>query len=202
MLASAEVRWFCRGRPSAAITAWFDRFDPSSESPRTDWYLHPTDAAMNVKWREGQIQAKRRDEPGDVISFATDIHGLVERWRKWSFPLDEEEGADLSQETLWRPVEKSRRMQTYHYDEQGCLVRAEGDIEAGCQVELATLTMEGAPWWSICFESFGAESQLRDLLMTTTRFVFSQGTPPALETAHSEGYAAWLMNNPSECGKE
>ena len=195
MLASAEVRWFYRGNPRDAVTEWFDTFDPTTEPSRTDWYLQPTDAAMNVKWREGRIEAKRRDAPGEAVAFAENIHGLLERWRKWSFPLAEEAGANLSEQALWQAVEKSRLMKKFRRDEKGRIVPvpADGYPDAGCQVELASLETKGEMWWSLCFESFGPEAPLRDLLVETAAYVFSKGTPPTLELAHSDGYAAWLL---------
>jgi hypothetical protein len=195
MLVSAEVRWFYRGNPPDAVAEWFDTFDPSSEPSRTDWYLQPTDAAMNVKWREGQIQPKRRDAPGEDVAFADDIHGLLERWRKWSFALDEEAQVDLSEQALWQAVEKSRLMKKFQRDENGRImpVSADGYPDAGCQVELASLEAKDEMWWSLCFESFGPEAQLRDLLVETAAHVFHNGSPPTLERAHSLGYAAWLM---------
>lgn len=194
VFASAEIRWFYRGNPPETVSAWFHVLEPTAEQPRTDWYLQPTDAAMNIKWREGQIQPKRRDAPGEEIIFTEDIHGVLERWRKWSFALDKEGDADLSEQAWWQAVEKSRLMKKFQRDEQGRIVPADGYPDAGCQVELATLETEGAVWWSLCFESFGPEGQLRDLLIETAAHVFSKGTPPTLDLPHSYGYAAWLLS--------
>ncbi|HMB93620.1 MAG TPA: hypothetical protein VKP65_22400 [Rhodothermales bacterium] len=197
MIASAEVRWFYRGSPPDAVSAWFDLLDPHAEPPRTDWYLRPTDAAMNVKWREGQMQPKRRDAPGEAITFAENIHGLIERWRKWSIALQKEGPADFSREPLWQPVTKSRLMRTFQRDGDRRIVPvpapADDYPDVGCQVELARLETEAEVWWSLCFESFGLEVQLRDLLVETATHVFSNGMPPTLDLSHSSGYAEWLL---------
>ena len=64
--ATIETRWFYAGRLPAAVLAWFEALGPApDEQPaRTDHYLQPTDAGLNVKLREGQLEAKRREAPG------------------------------------------------------------------------------------------------------------------------------------------
>lgn len=147
---------------------------------------------MNVKLREGYSEAKRRDVEGEIVAFAGGISGRVERWRKWSLPLAED--ADHPQDDAWLSVLKVRRKLSYCVDEYGHVasVPSGTTFHSGCDVELSRIEVGGVAWWSMCFEAFGGEERLRDLLLQTIAHVFAQGTPPALDAAYSCGYAAWL----------
>lgn len=199
MRATAEVRWFYKGDVPEAVVAWFGALpgEPAEEA-RTDRYLRPTDAALNLKWREGQVEVKRRDAPGDLFRFHQRATGRIEPWRKWSFDVAERTSARTSGDgALWADVSKARRKIAYRIGEEGRVVvhRDAGAPLNGCDLELTRLHAKGAAWWSVCLEAFGDERALRDTLTRTARYVFeAAAAPPLLDAAHSMGYAAWLLD--------
>jgi len=201
MRATAEVRWFYEGPIPAAVDAWFRHFEPEphAQPPRTDGYLYPTGAALNVKVREGRLEMKRRDAMGDAVVFNPRIEGYVEHWRKWSFALASGEAAEVfgRADPLWIDVRKTRRMRSYRLDEAGRVtpVSAAAASPSGCAVELAHVEAAGRRWWSLCFEAYGDDAPLADLLVHTARHVFAHGDPPALDLGHSAGYAGWLLGS-------
>ena len=194
--ATAEVRWFLPGPVPPDVRAWFDDLGPLVEaaSPRTDCYVQPTGPGLNVKVREGRLEVKRRDAPGAVREWAAGVAGVVEHWRKWSFALDEAVRAMHS--AYWQAVRKQRRLRAYRPDGAGGVAEVSDDAEseAGCEVELSEIQVDGQTWWSVCFEAFGPEDQLDRLLLDTARHVFAQSMPPTvLVSDHSMGYPAWLL---------
>jgi hypothetical protein len=195
MHTTAELRWFFPGCIPDAVATWFDACDPDSEPSRTDIYLHPTSEAMNVKWRAGKVEAKRRDAEVEAIELGKGIKGVVEQWRKWSFTLSE--GSERVEHPLWRPVRKERRMKSYRLDVSGRVFPVPEGVtpKSGCEVELSQIEIDDMLWWSLCFEAFGEETHLRVGLLQTVGVVFSEGFPLQLGIQQSYGYAAWLLDN-------
>ena len=193
MGATAEVRWFYAGDVPEAADAWFRALpgEPTEEA-RTDRYLRPTDAALNLKVREGQVEIKRRDAEGDRVPFQKDVVGHVERWRKWSFDAAERTSADG---TFWVAVAKTRRKLRYRIGPDGQVIahRDEAPPANGCDLEVTRIAVGDDRWWSVCLEAFGDEADVRDTLLRTARYVFAIGHPPPLDAAHAMGYAAWLL---------
>ena len=201
MRATAEVRWFYEGTIPAGVEAWFQRFERElyAQPPRTDSYLYPTDAALNVKVREGRLEIKRRDTQGTATVFNPRVEGYVERWRKWGFVLASGEAGKVfdATDTLRIDVRKTRWMHSYRFDETGRIRPASvAEVSpSGCEVELAHIEAAGQGWWSLCFEAYGDETSLADLLLRTAQYMFAHGDPPALDLGHSVGYAGWLLKS-------
>ena len=201
MNATAEVRWFYAGDVPEAADVWLEALPGQpSEAARTDRYLRPTDAALGVKLREGQLEIKRRDAPGDPCQFHPRVTGRVERWRKWSFDAGERTSdvppwTSVAGAALWVDVAKTRRKIRYRVEPDGQVVAYAGEAapENGCDLELTRVAVADVRWWSVCLEAFGDERALRDTLLQTARYVFETSVPPSLDEAHSKGYAAWLL---------
>ena len=174
---TAEARWFRRGPVPADVRAWFDGLGPAPEpESRTDLYLAPDSAALGVKVREGQLEAKRRDGAGGVRGLGRS-RAAVEDWAKWSFSLvvapQPEEG-----ESGWVAVGKTRWQR--HAD--------------GCALELSEVTVADVPWWSVCLEASGPDHQARhDALARAAERWLGADDAPALAAADAQGYAAWLL---------
>lgn len=198
MWTTAEVRWFYEGAIPDEVAAWFRQLkgEIMIQPPRTDRYVRPTDAAMNVKLREGRVEVKRRDGSGRLERWTPQIAGQIGRWRKWGFAAQADALDDLGGQRYWIAVTKARRMRSYWVDADG---RTEpvrwGDLPArGCDIELSRVTVRDTVWWSLCLEAFGDEESLAERLRRTAQHVFTQGSPPELSAEHSYGYPAWLMN--------
>ncbi|MGI9174924.1 MAG: hypothetical protein ACR2GR_06365 [Rhodothermales bacterium] len=195
MGATAEVRWFYPGDVPEAVSTWFEALPGDrTEERRTDRYLRPTDAALNLKWREGQLEIKRRDAEGEHAEITESVAGRLERWRKWSFDATERTSTESA---YWIDVAKTRWKRRYRVEAGGRVTAYAGTdrLEDGCDVEVTILSVQGEPWWSVCLEAFGDEASLQGTLMHTAQHVFRIAAPPALEEAHSKGYAAWLLES-------
>jgi hypothetical protein len=71
--------------------------------------------------------------------------------------------------------------------------------DGGCSVELSALTRGGRggePWWTVCFEAFGADPVA--VLERVVPFVLGEAAPPALDADHTQDYPAWLVE-PAAC---
>ena len=128
---------------------------------------------------------------------STDVPGNLERWQKWSFPVEDPACRALA---LGLPsaslvdVEKDRRLHTYRLTPDGSVAAADERDGNGCSVEITALTVRGSKWWSFGFEAFGAADHLADAL-TATAGAFFRGAPAvaaALVGVPSLGYPAWL----------
>lgn len=191
-----EVRWFYDGSAPNAVVQWFLDLAPEKQSDRTDLYLLSDDPSLNVKLREGKIQLKRHSGSRSRIQFHDGVAGYREYWQKWSFPLTDE-APDLFDEDpsgLWRPVEKARYQREFDADAQRALL--DGALEetapATALVELTRVTSGPHSAWTICMEAEGDADALPGTLRQMGRYVFQQGTPPALIPSHSHGYVRWL----------
>ena len=195
MGATAEVRWFYPGDVPEAVSAWFDALPGElTEEQRTDHYLRPTDGALGLKWREGQLEIKRRDAEGERAGITEHVAGRLERWRKWSFDAAERTSEERA---YWIGVAKTRWKRRYRVGADGHVTPYAGTdrLEDGCDVEVTAINVQGDTWWSVCLEAFGNEAALQNTLMQTAQHVFRITAPPVLEEAQSKGYAAWLLES-------
>lgn len=194
-----EVRWFGPGRPPDGLTKAFDDLGAPGPESRTDTYLllSGTDD-LGVKLREGgeafELKLRQRDLGSMRFAAAT---GNLERWQKWSFPVTD---ATCRAAALGLPgqslidVEKGRRLVTHRLSPDGSVTHAGERTGDGCSVEITSLLVKGADWWSLGFEAFGAEDRLADALAASAESFFAEATviPDVLTRAVSCGYPAWL----------
>ncbi len=195
-----EIRWFAPGTPPSHVTDWIMDLGAESESNRTDLYLLSSDPAMNVKFREGQLQTKHRIGSGEGVRINERVSGVRERWIKWSFPLDDD-APDLVKSDptgLWVPVHKQRLQVELDGDEQLQRLRDAGrEITEPDPVEaLAELTVVRSGdtvAWTVNVESEGAPGRLTSTLEQIVPLFFAD---PAIlfETETSFGYAEWLRS--------
>jgi hypothetical protein len=62
----------------------------------------------------------------------------------------------------------------------------------GCYVELASLQVYQAEWWSVCLEAFGEQADLPGVLRVVGEQVFASRAAPRLALERSAGYPAFL----------
>ncbi|MFB6248912.1 MAG: hypothetical protein ABEL97_10120 [Salinibacter sp.] len=191
-----EVRWFVDGAPPAPVVDWVEALGAEAETTRTDLYLVSDSPAMNVKLREGKVQTKHRIGDRTPITFGDAVHGVQERWVKWSFPTREQHH-DLFDDDptgLWVPVHKERLRREIDAEEQKDLLdhMIEPD-PAEAKIELTEVRAEGQRAWTICMEAEGRPEALPGTLQQMGTHLFGQGDPPSLPTKRSCGYARWIQ---------
>ncbi|MEM1043722.1 MAG: hypothetical protein AAGI91_13980 [Bacteroidota bacterium] len=194
MYPTTEVRWFLDGALPAEVTAWFEAVAGAVPwETRTDYYVRPaTPDGLGVKARAGHLEVKRLAEVIGDEALHERAAGRVERWRKWSFPLDR--SAQLRQGAGdWVAVGKRRQKASFAV-RSGVVGRVprEEQTRSGCSMEIAEVGAAGRTWWSVCFEAFGPESEQAGLLRRTAAHVFARAAPPALGRACSMSYPRWL----------
>lgn len=195
MYPTAEVRWFLEGPLPDNVEQWFEAVAGALPwEARTDHYVRPaTPDGLGVKARMGQLEIKRLAEVIGEEAFHTCAAGCVERWRKWSFPLD---GSARLRNGAgdWVAVGKRRQKATFAVrDESVEQVPRVEQARQGCSLEIAEVQATGMPWWSISFEAFGPEPALVELLRRTATHVFAEAKPPILAVGHSMSYPRWLF---------
>ncbi len=202
MYPTAEVRWFLDGPLPAEVEAWFQTVaGEAAWEARTDHYVRPaTPDGLGVKGRTGNLEVKRLAEVVGEEQLHARVAGRVERWRKWSFPLDA--GAALRNGAGdWVAVAKRRRKGTFVV-RGGAVERTARDEspQQGCSLEIAEVRAEGRTWWGVSFEAFGPEAELVGLLRRAAAHVLAEAEPPELAAAQSRSYPRWLAE--CACGRQ
>lgn len=200
-LASAEVRWFFEGSIPAAIAHWFCRGGLLDKAaPREDHYLlFPATLGLNIKLREGRLEVKSLVGAPGLRTFATDIAGNVELWEKrisGDAAVAEFEKLRSSAPRLWIAVGKERTLRTFSLGGDSMQEVAAGKVflSNGCNVELTTVTVEGAACWSFGFEAYGEPSQVEAHMQKVAGHIFADTHRPSypFPSANSRSYPEWL----------
>jgi hypothetical protein len=163
-----------------------------------DRYLRiVTGDAVGIKLRQGRIEVKQRQRQFGVIRFHQGVAGLVEHWRKWSFPLAETDGTLsnlIHPAASWIGVQKSRQLRSYRLtdDQQVVAVSTRAALVQGCDLELTQVGVGERAWWSLALEAFGEESTLYENLLAVAQQVLTHDARPPLAAENSFGYPRWL----------
>jgi hypothetical protein len=200
MFPTVELRWFHKGKaPPEAVRQWFQTLGRSEiQDLRVDHYLRLADEqALGVKFRDGRLEIKRRAAQYGLVQISTRVSGLLEGWRKWSFTLAQPGAAPSSDghdASPWLPVRKQRRLlRLATVGDRHILFPGQFRPERGCEIELTSVAVGTAAWWSLGFEAYGpASSTKNDLIAVARRFLKGESAP-ALKTANSYGYPEWLL---------
>ena len=199
MYPTAEIRWFYPGTVPSEVEANFGEGSGAveDEPSREDHYLSlPSMDGVGIKLREGRIEIKKRTQREGPTYLGEGAAGVLEHWRKWSFPLAES-GITSSIATAtasWISVEKERLLRTYGLTSEKRVVpcSSEEAPSQGCEMELTDVRVEDRVWWTLAFEAFGKESCLRENLLLVIQHVLTSRDLPPLSAKTSCGYAEWL----------
>ncbi|GEM_PF-5008043 len=194
---SAEIRWFFKGQPKRDLQSWFRQsWTEVGTGERTDYYLLGTGETLNIKLREGRVEAKQRlwAEPEFVMRGS--IAGQREGWVKWSFDLSEA-GQDVQLASrhaeAWLPVHKRRWMRTFIPEHNEITETDAGSYPAaGCNAELTFVKAGEEDWYTLGLESFGEGRDLKGLLHSIGSYFFDADFPLLLTPSNSRSYAAWI----------
>jgi hypothetical protein len=199
METTLEMRWFGPGRPPDELASRFDELGACGPEDRTDTYLLlPGTDDLGVKLRDGgsALELKLRQHDFGATKLAG-VAGNLERWQKWAFRVEDDGCRAVA---LGLPtgsmvdVGKRRCLVTYRLAPDGSAAPADGREGDGCSVEITSLLVRGAVWWSVGFEAFGAQDRLADALTASAEAFFAAG-PDAfgvLGSALSCGFPGWL----------
>jgi hypothetical protein len=201
MYSTAEIRWFFPGLIPSEVHEWFISaaapIDASEK--RTDKYLMlPDSATIGVKIRRCRLEIKVRSFEYGEVQLHPDVSGRMERWRKWSVGLDQEDeglGDILSRGSGWVDVSKERMLARFAVEDKINVrpIGIDDDARSGCDVELTAVEAWGRQWWTVAFESFGEEHILGHNLARVAERIFAAGKPPILSLSHSCSYPQWLQ---------
>jgi len=184
MQTSLEIRWFCAGKLPQAISSWFQQDELGGQlqplEEREDVYLYsPGCEYLGIKLRQGRLEVKWRQAELGIVRLGEQVEGKLEKWGKWlcedptaeSFKLE----AVVGQKS-WVSVMKVRSQRLYD----------------SCSVELTQLSIKGNDWWSLGFETVGAEANQMEKLQTIASLVFKTYEGAELLAQDSYAYPKWL----------
>jgi hypothetical protein len=214
MQPSVEVRWFYKGHiPETAL----QRFrsgelpqDKGAVEERKDVYLYlPGVDSLGIKLRgtsirrendADQLEIKRRQLEGGIVTFIPGVTGRLERWSKWVFH-GEPSGPQLStsltaKDEAWVSVGKVRYLRKYQVtgDKRVLAVPLNEWPDNGCNVELTEVIAPGGQvWWTLGLEAFGeADVSIEDNLRLSANYFFAGTGLGMFEEKDSYGYPRWL----------
>lgn len=188
VVVTREVRWFAPGQVPRGVLEWFtaSAVDIILEY-RTDWYdaEFALDGVGMKRRGTATIDAKFPLLAIDDVDLAPGTMGRVEDWMKTSTPIA---ASDRKRDRHHLRVVKDILTRRY-------VDIVPGKPDAGCDAELASITVGHEPAWTLCFETFGPpELRLAAFDAGIGAFVADSPIPEWLElsAADSCGYPAWI----------
>jgi hypothetical protein len=164
---------------------WFTSTPSHFTEHRTDRYdmAAARDGVGRKKRDTNSLDSKYQILGAQFVPLAPGLTGDVEDWLKISRPL-------ADSETGSRPdwIDVHKRLYTRRF-------LLDGDLEVGCEVELAEIEVAGQRAWSLCFETFGSPAlRERALRAGIDQFMESTPTPDGVEFDHESchNYPKWL----------
>jgi hypothetical protein len=201
MQPSMEVRWFFEGQIPAEVVKWFHASDhaPQDEPERIDVYLAlPDTDDLGVKLRAGKnVEVKRRLAGVGVVDVWPGSEGYLEKWAKWSYPLDPNgKRPDVGQPIgSWLEVKKHRWTRKFEVM-SGAIAEVDAASlpDEGCNLEIGELVLLDKHWSTVGFEAFGQLDTVEANLRLALAHVHKDHDLPRLPLAHSYAYPRWLRD--------
>lgn len=205
VLDTTELRWFVPGPLPADISGWFIGSTGIVEE-RCDTYLLNGRVDIGVKRRFREtLELKARQSLDVPIEFGEGLAGSIEMWRKWS---PAEGLVDDGTKGRWVDVHKSVVKRRFSMD--GTEIAFSSDphaFGAGCDVEVAGVTVGAVQAWTFAFAAFGPPATRWDALLSSWQSLVA-GTPCpepfGPRTGRAMGYPKWIAltvsPNPAERG--
>ena len=192
-LDTTELRWFVPGPLPAEIGGWFTGSTGVAEE-RCDTYLLDGRGDIGVKRRFREtLELKVRQSFDGRIQFGAGLAGSLEVWRKWS---PAEGLVDDGSDGQWVDVCKSIVKRRFSIDGTEIAFSADAQLSgAGCDVEVAEVTVGVLKGWTFAFAAFGPPATRRDALLASWHGLVA-GTqcpePFGPRTGRAMGYPEWL----------
>ena len=190
---TTELRWFVPSPLPADIVGWFTGSTGVREE-RYDTYLLDGRRDIGVKRRFREtLELKVRQSLDGRLELGEGLAGSLEVWRKWS-PADGllENAADES----WVDVHKSVVKRRFSIDGiEIAFSSAPHATRAGCDIEVAGVTVGAVRAWTFAFAAFGPPATRQEALLASWQALVA-GTPCpepfAPRTGRAMGYPEWL----------
>ena len=196
MVDTTELRWFTEGRLTPEVETWFTRHGTTGAvEQRYDTYRIDGRVDVGVKRRFGEtLELKVRQSLGERLSLARDLTGRLEVWRKWS-PADGL--VDVEVRAPWLDVHKMviKRRFSVDGDEIALSNEPRAMTGAGCDVEVAAVTVGDIDACTFAFAAFGPTTTRRDSIVACWQALVADSAWPAglaIVDGRSSGYPEWL----------
>ena len=193
VLDTTELRWFVPGPIPADIRSWFTGSTGVPEQ-RCDTYLLDGRGDIGVKRRSREtLELKVRQSLDGRIELGEGLAGSLEAWRKWS-PAEGlvEDGAD----GRWVDVHKSVVKRRFSIDGTEIAFSSDSQVTgAGCDVEVAAVTVGAVEGWTFAFAAFGPPTTRQDALLASWQGLVAATPCPepfGPRTGRAVGYPKWL----------
>jgi hypothetical protein len=194
---TSEVRWFARGPLPPDVQDWFTggRTVGSVEERLDTYQLHELND-IGVKRRYGTtLEVKVRRTFGPSLNLGDGLEGRIEEWSRWE-PA-EDDGIWQSPDTPWIDVHKVIYTRSFMPTDREVMLPAihANRLFAGCDIEIAEVTVDGIDTWSLALEAFGPTTPRQRALASSWR-TFQAHSPSnenlgfAFDLAC--GYPEWL----------
>jgi hypothetical protein len=184
------------------VIAWFSEGGTVGTSEeRCDVYHLTGRGDVGTKRRSRRtVEVKVRGAVDGMVALAAGLEGALEEWTKW-IPT---EGDPVWPSPDAPRVEVHKTVLTRTFTSAGAEVVGPASFDdhtfAGCDVEIAVLTVGGAEAWTMAFEAFGSTTGRRQTVHAAWN-ALTADTPAPTDLAHSFGhacgYAEWLENTAS-----
>lgn len=199
VLDTTEVRWFFDGGIPSEVGDWFTT-PASVAEERCDTYLLDVRPDIGVKRRYGEtLEIKVRRSLAGRIELRRGLAGQLEIWRKWS-PAEDLVDIDIDiDDRRWADVHKSvvkRRFSASGTEID--FLREPLLTGAGCDVEIAEVTVGSLRWWTFAFAAFGSEATRNDALLASWQTLSADAPGPGRlgsSEAGAMGYPEWLAGS-------
>ena len=198
VLDTTELRWFVPGPTPPDVDALFSGSTGIHEQ-RCDTYLLDGRHDVGVKRRSRELlEVKVRQSLDGRIQLGAGLDGQLEVWRKWS-PV---EGlVDDGSVPRWGDVCKSivKRRFSVNGSETTFLPNAHL-ASAGCDIEVAAVSVGAVHAWTFALEAFGPRSTRRGSLLASFQALLGAAPRPEsfrLCAGRAMGYPEWLAQTVS-----
>jgi len=194
---TSEIRWFSRGSLPSEVLAWFTGGRTvGSVEDRHDFYQMHRLNDIGVKRRHGStLEVKVRRTLDEPLDLGDGLDGRMEEWSRWE-PV-EDDGAWQLPDAPWIDVHKVIYTRSFMPTDREVILPAihSNRLFAGCDIEVAEVTVGGIDTWSLGLKAFGPTSGRQQALATSwgtlrTHSPLTEGLDFAFDRAC--GYPEWL----------
>jgi hypothetical protein len=194
VLDTTELRWFLPGPLPADVGGWFTGSTGFVEE-RCDAYLVDDRGDISVKLRfKETLELKVRQSLDGRIEFGEGLAGSLEVWRRWS-PA---EGLIEDGVGQWVDVRKSIVKRRFLMDGiEIAFSPVSETTRAGCDVEIAAITVGAVDSWTFAFAAFGPPATRREALLASWQALVAATSCPEpfrSRTVRAMGYPEWLAS--------